>query len=685
MQFEHGYDPAEALPLPIGHRRHITPELLEEELKRFCFELLAPLPDIPVWQWAEEHISLPERSGALPGRYSTTLTPYIREPLQCFGDKSVTDLTLCWGTQVAKTTLIMIGVAYRIPNDPMNCLWVMPGGDLGKSFSKNRWIPMVDACIPVAAEKPRLPNGKSNRYLFGYMEQQFDRMVVNFVGSNSAAQLASRPAGLICMDETDKFKLDDEREAGALQNAEERTKNFPYPLRVKTSTPTTVHGEIWKEFLLGDQRYFNLPCPHCSTWLPSIEGKSYEDLDADERTAVATFITLKFRTKNDTHGECGVRWWREGEDESKSPGPDGKLAWDLEKVRRNAHYKCQSCGGEIADSQKSTMLRRGIWVATNPHGKPGRRSYHLSSLYSLLSRECTMGALAVKWLETKGNLSKRHGFINSTLAETWDDDKAVDDAPVFMESFGQEDLPHDITRLMSIDVQETHFWVLVRAFAPPSPERPQGESWLIHFDKVETIEEATQIQKEYGVENIHVCIDINRYQNKVAKWIVERGNPDDIYDSWRGLWGSDKGGFIHTLDNGQRFSRHWSPVQYRDPHLGTAFASDVNKKALWVYWANDPVKDLVAVLRFTTEPVIFHVHTDAHKDYQRHLNAEIKVAQRNHRTGRTVYFWKQLRKDNHALDCECMVAVRAMQLGLLPTPEETPATTQRTLALDGGG
>ena len=56
------------------------------------------------------------------------------------------------------------------------------------------------------------------------------------------------------------FELKSDREAGALLNAEERTKSFPSPLHVKTSTHTTKRGQIWTEFLLGDQRFFYVPC-----------------------------------------------------------------------------------------------------------------------------------------------------------------------------------------------------------------------------------------------------------------------------------------------------------------------------------------------------------------------------------------------------------------------------------------
>jgi len=634
------------------------------KLREFFTEIMRPVPKLLVWQWMEANIYLSERASAVPGKMSFSLIPYAREPVQCYADKSVTDMTCCFGTQTAKTTIVMGGTAYRICNDPVPTLWVMATKDMAQSFSKTRWIPMVDDCPPLAAQKPE------NRHMFGFTEQHYDKVTLNFVGSNSASELASRPAGLLNMDETDKFKLDTDREAGALQNAEERTKTFPFPFRVKTSTPTTVHGQIWGEFKLGDQRYWNMPCPHCSTPDDSVAGLSYHELSEAQKANVATWITFKFSTHSEEHGDCGVRWWREKEDESKTDGE-----WDMSKVRRNAFYKCQRCGGEIHDEQKPPMLRAGVWIPTNFNAEPCRRSYHLNSIYSLLGPECTFSAIAVKWLQTKGSITKRHAFINSTLAETWDDEKAVDDNPIFKEGYGQEDLPTDRTTIMAVDLQHDHFWVVVRSFAPPVASGT-GESWLLFAGKVEGgVEELAAIQKEYGVESKNVVLDIAHFTNQACKWIVAH--------DWRGLWGSNKNGFFHVLETGQRVIKDYSSVHYRDPHLGTAFAADGTPRAMFVYWSNEKFYDLLAILRYS-EPTVFHIHSDVPPEYQRHLNSAIKTTEKSFRTGRVKYVWKQLRKEDHLRDCECMALVRAMQLGLVPTPDMTPVGQQRSLDLNEG-
>ena len=593
------------------------------------FATLSRPPEMTVWEWLEQNVTLSEReSQSEPGKFSTRSRPYMREPLDCFRNKKVTDLVLCFGTQTGKTMTVMGGAGYRIAVDPMNALWVMPNRDLCKSFTQNRWFPFIENCAPLAAMKP----GGAERHLWTRLEQFFARSTLTWVGSNSPANLASRPAGLVLMDETDKFELKSDREAGALQNAEERTKAFPYPLRVKTSTPSTRHGEIWKEFEMGDQRYFFLPCPHCKEMIRLEWGQ--------------------------------VRWWDQDESESKTNGD-----WDLEKVRRNTYYRCQKCEQKIYDSQKTAMLREGVWIPTATNGLLGRRSYHLNSLYAPL-KETQWGNLAVKWLMTKGSATRRQAFINSTLAEPWDNELLVDDETINVITYSPSELPEDRIPIMTVDVQENHFWVIVRCWGNPKMEGGQ-QSWLLHEGRIETIEEVEKLARDYNVDPKRVALDMAHKPNTVCSILIRNG--------WRGLWGSDKGGFLHSGIGADRVIKDYSPIQYRDPHLGTVNQSDSNQKAMFVYWSNDRIKDRLAVLRAGGR---WHVNANVSKAYIHQINAEQKESKRSPVTGRITYFWKRVRKDNHMFDCEAMQVALALVGGVLEDDTGAPEVpVQATLDL----
>jgi phage terminase large subunit GpA-like protein len=163
-------------------------------------------------------------------------------------------------------------------------------------------------------------------------------------------------------DEIDKFASATEREADALELAEDRLKALSTSKQFLTSTPTLVEGLIWQRFLAGDQRRFWIPCPHCRQ-----------------------FIQLIWKQ---------VRW-----DQAKTDG----RAWDFSKVRASGRYECQLCGGHVSDAQKVAALRHGEWRQENDGALPGVRSYHLSSLYSP-DRKCTWGQLATKFLQASESL-----------------------------------------------------------------------------------------------------------------------------------------------------------------------------------------------------------------------------------------------------------------------------------------
>lgn len=429
-----------------------------------------------VWQWAEEEVSLSLRQTESPGPYSTLMTPYVREVLQCFRDERVSDLVLCWGTQTAKTLTSMVGAAWRIVNRPSPALWVMPNEDLAASFSETRWMPLVEDCAPLAAK--RHPNQRK----FTKLAQDFMQSTLHFVGSNSPANLASRPISFLVLDETDKYATHSKQgtEAGALHLAENRTKSFANPLRVKTSTPTVDDGTIWSEFLLTDQRYYFLPCPHCAK-------------------------LFRFEWS-------GVRW------DQAARGANG--VWDLVRVRISARYECPHCAGEINDGHKSRMLRDGKWIATNDGADGGRRGYHLNSLYAPW-KSCSFGALAVRFLQAQSDRSLLQDFMNSTLALPWVDQvERVRDEDVLQlrgkYSIGTIPVEPALVILTADPGEKETHWA-VHALAP------NGELFLVDYGKVIAITDLLQLLKEKQyvdctgkLHGIHTGIVDSGYQTEIV-------------------------------------------------------------------------------------------------------------------------------------------------------------------------
>ena len=423
---------------------------LQRSLLDYRRNLYRPTPQQTVVEWSEANLRLTQRQTEHPGPFSTSVRPYTREPMEAWKDPSISEVTLCWGSQTSKTTTLMAGLAWLIANEPSPALWLMPSENLARSFSKSRWLPMLEdspamlECFPAEADK--ITN----------LEQNFTRSTLTFVGSNSPANLASRPVRVLIADEVDKFAEATAKEADALDLAEQRLKSFSSSKAFMTSTPTVVEGRIWQRFLRGDQRRFYIPCPHCKEPIKLLWPQ--------------------------------VTW-----DDARTE--DGKP--DLAKIRASAHYVCQLCQGHITDAHKVAALRHGRWMPENTGALPGVRSYHLSSLYSP-DRKCTWGHLAVSFLEAKASMAGLQGFINGTLAEPWE----------------QQDVQQDRTetaQIVRVDGGRRYLTADVQAVAPflwwVCREWKDGNSTLIAAGHADDFAALRRVQVALEVHDMDVGID----------------------------------------------------------------------------------------------------------------------------------------------------------------------------------
>ena len=597
----------------------------------------APVKTESVCDWVESNVELP--TGAITGKMNLGYMPYAREILERYGSKNTRHLVLEFATQLGKTTILSAGMLYRIAREPEDAMWVMANADQARDFNKERFMPFVRQCKPVLDLAPRTTKGAIDKHLWGFTSQHYLSMVLNFVGAGSPANLASRPRGFIQMDECDKYYDQLGFDAGTIQLVEERQKTMHFPISVKASSPTLIDRMIHVEYLKTDQRQFWVPCPRCEQ--P---------------------ILLKFRVKSEKHGDCGLRWWQEHEDEAKTDGQ-----WDFRKIRANAFFKCQCCGGKIHSFERQDMLVEAAqnkdygWKPQNERAETGRYGYQLSSLYSILGNETSFASIAAKWIISKGLRSDLQNFVNGWLAEPWDEAQAYDFKEVKLEIFRPHDIPEDSVPLMAADCQELGYWVLIRRFQRPSPQFPHGQSWLLFAGFCQTIEEMVDLQREYNIEGENVTLDMAHRPNQVARDIIKNG--------WRGVWGSDTKRFQHVVD-GQRVLRPYSVPQFRDPMLGTSWANRTFKRAVFVLFSKQEALEMVASLRYA-EPAIWHYTVNAHPDYARHLNSRVKRREKNKRTGKVEWIWHELHQSNHLADCESHVTIRALQLGLLALPNQT--------------
>jgi hypothetical protein len=580
--------------------------------------VFAPTDSRSVWEWAEDQITLSRRQTETPGPYSTLLTPYVREPLECFANPEVSDLCLCFGSQTSKTTCMMIGAAWRMVNNPVPTIWVMPSEHLARSFSENRWQPMVDDCEKLRALKP------SNVHRFKTLEQQFRDCTLTFIGSNSPANLASRPAGLLIMDETDKFAMPNEREAGAVALAENRTKAYTNALRVKSSTPTTADGEIWTAFLQGDQRFYFLPCPHCS---------------AMQRLVWAQ-----------------VKWDQQARTEAGE--------WNEDAVRTSAYYECEACKEKITDGHKTRMLRAGEWRPINPNASSGRRSYHLNSLYAPW-RSCGFGELAVVFLRQKASLLGLQDFVNGALAEPWvdDADKQEEIKVAASDYISGSRWDEAEFSAMTVDVQDQggrHFWCVIRDWSKDGRSRGR---WA---GRVESWDDLERIREENTIRPPCVFVDSAFATREVYFACCRFG--------WVALRGSDNESFTWS-DGGRKVQRAYARPERGDPAGGGKWDSGTlaRRTCPLIKFSAPTCEDILDALR-KTDPPRWEFPKDFPVDWHQHMSSTIKRKMRNPITGAVKSKWVVQRSmPNHLRDCEKMQVCGALLAKVLTPAQQRSA------------
>lgn len=571
---------------------------------------------ITVSEWADAHRVLPE-SSAEPGRWRTSRTPYLKGPMDALNDPHVREITLMMSTQVGKTETMLNMVGYIADEDPGPTAWLGAKEQDVKDFCVERLQPIFNLSSELLS---KLSKNKDEINKKGIA---LDNMRLHVVWAGSPAGLASRAIKYILADEVDKYPPYSGRESDPIELISERTRTFWSHKKVKCSTPTTKRGYIYKEYEKSDKRKYYMPCPYCGEYQTFAWG------------------CVKF--------------------------PKNERDPDVIKMNRLAWYECPHCGEKITDSMKQRMLENGIWVPgggkIDKNGKVSgikKKSIHAGFwLNALYSPWLTFSDVAAKFLSVKDEPSKLMNFVNSWLAEVWEEkakEIKKDHVKKKVAKYVKGVVPDSVLVLTAaVDVQKLGFYYVIRGWGYDK------KSWLIRADKAYSWEEValnifnTFYSKadESSLPVRLVFVDTGYKTHEAydfCRLFPDRAIPVKGRDTLNGEMFKDKK--LDRYPNGQPM-----PGGLILTHLDNEFFKD---KLHGMIHADDQ----------------WHLYKSPSDEYFRHMVGEHKVPIRDKKTG-TVKSenWEKTGQNVSVdyWDCEVYATAAAQRLGVdLLTPDNKP-------------
>lgn len=540
---------------------------------------------LSVSEWADRYRRLSTKASSEPGEWRTARTPYAREIMDALSHHSpVQKIVVMAAAQILKTEVALNWIGYTMHHSPAPMLAVVPTLEVRKRWVKQRLNPMLTDTPALEA----IFNARSSRDAANSEEMKdFPGGILVIGGANSAASLASMPIANAICDELDRFPWEVGQEGDPLGLVEERQKTFPRRKLLLLSSPTVKgSSRIDQEYEQTDRRRYHVPCPDC--------------------------------------GELHILEWRH-------------LRWNEALTR--AWMVCPACGVEINEHHKPAMLAHGRWIAAHPERSP--RGYHINGLYSAIGLGHSWVELARRWLKAQGDVTRLKQFINTVLAEPWEEKGLqIESTGLFSRLETYPEAPPILARTAGVDVQKDRLEITIDGWGAGE------ECWTLDH----IILPGDTAQPEVWAD-LAVVID----EARLDAMAVDAG-----YNT----------SFVYEFAKTRRwcFAVKGMPGAYRpiveDAKLRAQRLRRQRKKGIAVHLlGDDQAKALIYSRLQLSEPGPGYVHfpkAPAFDDeYFAQLTAE-KLIQRV-RNGRPYTEWVQTRPRNEALDCK-KISLAALRL-----------------------
>ena len=554
--------------------------------------------------WLERHVRFPHSSRST--HFDRHTAPWWNAVVSDFADPACRQTFVQACTGAGKSTLLEALVCWAVAQQPGPMLSITQTDATSAEWMETRLKPVLMACEPVRELLP------SNRHHTKKDGIYFPHMALLLGGANTSNAQEKSVQNLLldeCWQYSDlitqfKKRLHDRWNGYALLVSQ----SFEEP------------HQLTEEWRSGEEFVWCHRCPGCDQWVRP------------------DWVNIRYDEAKNARGE-----------------------WDWGAVVKSVRHECPHCQHVTPDTMAARrgLTQRSEWRSEGNDHVDGYRSRRVSAMSVYWIR---WSDLVIQWCQAMdarqlGVTQPTKDFRMQRLAEPWKLEEELPPLELMPGNYFAKDfadgrkIENESVRVLTLDVQQDHFWGVVRAW------KDNGQSQLLFADRIYTLDHCRDLQLRMKIENRYTMIDCaGAYAGRVYDYAGQFG--------WTGLVGRAEDHFTVRGENGKPFKRYFSARDRvvcpttRDPSGKRAFVT-------FFYWASDPVKDILANLRNTGSPV-WEFPQDVTPEYVRHMNSEKKRMTVDKRTKKTRLRWTNTGRANHLWDCEAMQVITAQMIGILP-------------------
>lgn len=439
----------------------------------------APPANLELDAWARQHVKIGAWS-PWEGDFTTDRTPFIVEPMRRLGRPGPKRVTIIGPAAGSKSTISECFLSWVVDNAPGFTCWYAQDEEAAKEFAETRVNRFLDSCERVSRWFP----AGAARHMKRTQAIHFPHMSFVIQAANRGNAQSKHIRHLIC-DEPWMY------EPGMLAALHKRTNRFAHNRTIiETSTGSLKGDETDQAFNLGTKERWQFKCIACG----------------EHRAPRWTF------DRWDAPG--GVKWSQAARKKSG--------AWDFRQVSETTYYECPVCKAKhMATAANGYALNRdGKYTEPAADAMADHSSFHWNSIASDFAQ---LGQIVVEFLQAKqaikrGDISLLQEFTQKRLAEAWEDQMPEADTTVHAGDYALGDpWPDESVRFLTVDVQQTHFWFVVRAWSKT------GWSRLVLSGRAETWGELGDIQEKHGLPAHYVFVDAGDMTDQVYTECAARG------------------------------------------------------------------------------------------------------------------------------------------------------------------